>query len=64
MSIGGANGDDPAAVYFKRNVKKVQDKVAALRNALDLFLMGVSHTGEDNGQSQTDNDKSNNQSPA
>lgn len=61
MSISENGDDDPAAVYFKRNVKKVHDKVAALRNALDMFLKGVTHTGDGDGQPQANDDKSSDQ---
>lgn len=56
MSIGNDENEEAASVYFRRNVLKVYDKVRAVRDALDMFLKGVSHTGDHDGQSQTNDD--------
>jgi len=48
ISIGDYENSQEV-VYFRRNVTKVVDKVTALRDAMNMFLGRVNHTGGDNG---------------
>lgn len=49
MSIGDEENYEAANLYFRRNVTKVVDKVEALRDAMNMFLDRVNHTGDDDG---------------